>query len=84
MAWRDRHLEWDGQILIMPYSEHRLSSVWDWAGEFYKFAAIICIVGILAAVVIVWLVQNPLSYQSIITELQKGFGVNAPEPGAEQ
>lgn len=68
----------------MPYSEHRLSSRWDWAGEFYKFAAILCIVGILAVVAIVWLVRNPPSYQSIITELQKGSGINSPGPGAEQ
>ena len=79
-AWRTRYVEWDGQVLVMPDYEEPPPTIWDGSIEFYKFAVIWAVIGLLAVVVIIWLVRDPHSYRSVITDLQKGFTLPALEP----
>ena len=71
LAWNAWYLEWDGQILVMPDSDHQLRAGSEDTGEFYKFAVIFCVLVTPAVTGIAWISKRLPDYQSVIMGLLK-------------
>jgi len=83
LAWRQWRLEWDGQVLVVPDHDYQPYGGNAWLAERYKFLAILGLLGILTVVAAALLTRELSSYQSIITELRKGFGSDSAQQEAE-